>query len=99
VKRAGEIPDNSMRLQIECLMRFRNSVVVVPTFDNQSRTPLGEENRGCREGGLVDVCGSRVLSCSRRARMAEKEREGICFALGVIPEERKRHTTKHAPRD
>jgi len=72
LKRAGEIPDNSMRLQIECLVRFRNSVVVVPTFDNQSRTPLGEENRGCRERA-VDACGSR-------ARAAEKERKFVLLS-------------------
>jgi len=66
-------------------MRFRNSVVVVPTFDNQSGTPLGEENRADVERAdvetcLVDACGSRVFSFSQRARMAGKEREGISFA-------------------
>ena len=59
------------------------------TFDNQSRTPLGERIADVERGVLVDACSSpsRVPYGSDRGWQRKKKKEKICFVLGIFPKE------------
>lgn len=59
------------------------------TFDNQSRTPLGER--------IADVGEGRPGRClqfslSRASGREKKKEDRICFVLSIFPEERERYT-------
>lgn len=60
------------------------------TFDNQSRTPLGERIADVgegRPGRCLQFSLSRANG-SERGRQRGKKKERICFILSVFPEER-----------